>query len=135
MSELFLGLMMLCSPFDVQTPMGVPVQQNCVHVDTEIVDRSLSRVLENETDLIVRGVMQHATSIVVAQYYFRDKPCQPTVHYGQQRRADGGLVVLLHPNVIRDRDEATLFKAFELARLRWHSPFSADYAIFYGCSN
>ena len=135
MNELFLGLMMFCAPFDVQTTMGVTIQQNCVNTDIEMVDHVLSQVLENETNLIIRGAMQHATSIIIGIYYFRDKFCQPTVHYGQQRRADRGIVILLHPSVIQNKDEVILFKAFELARLRWNNQFRTDYAYFYGCSN
>lgn len=132
MEHALLTLMLLCSPFEYTAESGFVIQHNCNPVNTRFVDETFTKVMRGQPDWIAEYGPKIAR-IDVATYYV-ERPCNPTVLYAVLPAANG-YVIVLHPDIFKNLDEASLGRAFRVYAdiLQWRQAPNAG--ELYGCLN
>lgn len=129
--QAIITLMLLCAPFEIITSgEQLVVEHNCHIFSQQFLEETYQRAIASEPNW-VKQVLPKITRVVIATYYV-ERTCSPTIRYAVLKKQNG-YVLVVHPDLFRDLDQASLSRAFlHLSRvIQWRAaPNSGE---LYGC--
>lgn len=131
MDQAIITLMLLCAPFEITTAgEQLIVEYNCHQFSQQFVEETYRSAVSDDPDW-VKQFLPMVSRIVIATYYVR-RTCSPTIRYAVMQKQNG-YVLVVHPDVFRNTDQAGLSRAFRhLSKvIQWRA--AANSGELYGC--
>ena len=110
MDQVIITLMLLCAPFEITTAgEHLVVEHNCYQFSQQFVEETYKNAIADDPDWVKQAI-PILSRIAIATYYVR-RTCSPTIRYAVLQK-ESGYVLVVHPDVFRDLDQASLSRAF-----------------------